>query len=140
MQNKWQTVFMIAKSVAPSGIFRWYRKIRLDRKLQVGETEFTQRKTLVTSAHQTSKISQRFAMNQLKKLQGIWYRNMQNKNQGEKSERFQMKFLFLFCLKKKETNMQGTNAVTQKRTQENFIQNWAVTQSPMLEYIDLGVK
>ena len=38
---------------------RWHRvayfggieKIRLDRKLQVGETEFTQRKTLVTSAH-----------------------------------------------------------------------------------------
>ena len=58
----------------------------------------------------------------------------------EKSESFQMKFLFLFCLKKKETNMQGTNAITQKRTQENFIQNWAVTQSPMLEYIDLGVK
>ena len=26
-------------------------KIRLDQKLQVGETEFTQRKTLVTSAH-----------------------------------------------------------------------------------------
>jgi len=38
---------------------RWHRvvcfggteKIRLDQKLQVGETEFTQRKTLVTSAH-----------------------------------------------------------------------------------------
>ena len=38
---------------------RWHRvahfggteKIRLDRNLQVGETEFTQRKTLVTSAH-----------------------------------------------------------------------------------------
>ena len=38
---------------------RWHRvvcfggteKIRLDRKLQVGETKFTQRKTLVTSAH-----------------------------------------------------------------------------------------
>ena len=38
---------------------RWHRvvcfghtkKIRLDRKLQVGETEFTQRITLVTSAH-----------------------------------------------------------------------------------------
>ena len=38
---------------------RWHRvahfsgteKIRLDRKLQVGETEFTQRKTLVTSSH-----------------------------------------------------------------------------------------
>ena len=38
---------------------RWHRvahfggteKIQLDRKLQVGETEFTQRKTLVTSAH-----------------------------------------------------------------------------------------
>ena len=35
---------------------------------------------------------------------------MQSKNQKEKSEGFQMK-----RLKKKETNMQGTNAITQKR-------------------------
>ena len=41
---------------------------------------------------------------------------------------------------KGETNMHETNARTQKRTQENFIYSWAVTKSPMLEYIDLGVK
>ena len=41
---------------------------------------------------------------------------------------------------KGETNMHETNAKTQKRTQENFIQRWSATKSPMLEYIDLGVK
>ena len=41
---------------------------------------------------------------------------------------------------KGETNMHETNARAQKRTQENFIQNWSATKSPMLEYIDLGVK
>ena len=41
---------------------------------------------------------------------------------------------------KLETNMHETNARAQKRTQENFIQKWSATKSPMLEYIDLGVK
>ena len=27
-----------------------------------------------------------------------------------------------------------------RETVENFIQNWSATKSPMLEYIDLGVK
>ena len=33
-----------------------------------------------------------------------------------------------------------TNAKTQKKTHGNFIQKWSATKSPMLEYIDLGVK
>ena len=45
-----------------------------------------------------------------------------------------------FFLKEGETNMHETNARAQKRTQENFIYSWAVTKSPMLEYIDLGDK
>ena len=45
-----------------------------------------------------------------------------------------------FFLNKGETNMHETNARAQKITQENFIQNWSATKSPMLEYIDLGVK
>ena len=27
-----------------------------------------------------------------------------------------------------------------RETKENFIQNWSATKSPMLEYIDFGVK
>ena len=50
-------------------------------------------------------------------------------NKREKKE-IQMKFFL-----KGETNMQEHG-----ETQENFIQNWSVTKSPMLEYIDLGVK
>ena len=58
----------------------------------------------------------------------------ENAEQTEKKE-IQMKFFL-----KGETNMHDTNARAQKRTQENFIQKWSVTKSPMLEYIDLGVK
>ena len=58
----------------------------------------------------------------------------ENAEQTEKKES-QMKFFL-----KGETNMHETNAKTQKRTQENFIQRWSATKSPMLEYIDLGVK
>ena len=58
---------------------------------------------------------------------------MQSK-QKEKKE-IQMKFFL-----KGETNMHEANAKTYKLTQENFIQRWSATKSPMLEYIDLGVK
>ena len=58
----------------------------------------------------------------------------ENAEQTKKKE-IQMKFFL-----KGETNMHETNAKTQKRTQENFIQRWSATKSPMLEYIDLGVK
>ena len=57
---------------------------------------------------------------------------MQNK---QKRKEIQMKFFL-----KGETNMHETNARAQKKTQENFIQNWLATKSPMLEYIDLGFK
>ena len=59
----------------------------------------------------------------------------ENAEQTEKKE-IQMKFFLL----KGETNMHDTNAKTHRRTQENFIQRWWATESPMLEYIDLGVK
>ena len=59
---------------------------------------------------------------------------MQSK-QKEKKE-IQMKFFL-----KGEINMHETNARSHKKTtQENFIQRWSATKSPMLEYIDLGVK
>ena len=57
-----------------------------------------------------------------------------NAEQTEDKE-IQMKFFL-----KGETNMHETNARAQKRTRENFIQRWSATESPMLEYIDLGVK
>ena len=41
--------------------------------------------------------------------------------QKEKSESFVDEVFFCFFVREKETNMQGTNAITQKRTQENFI-------------------
>ena len=62
-----------------------------------------------------------------------WMHKMHRK-QKEKKE-IKMKFFL-----KGETNMHETNAKTQRRTQENFIQRWSATKSPMLEYIDLGVK
>ena len=62
-----------------------------------------------------------------------WMHKMQSK-QEEKKE-IQMKFFL-----KGETNMHETNTRAQKRTQENFIQSWSAKKSPMLEYIDLGVK
>ena len=58
----------------------------------------------------------------------------ENAEQTEKKE-IQMKFFL-----KRETNMHETIERAQKGTQENFIQNWSATKSPMLEYIDLGVK
>ena len=61
-----------------------------------------------------------------------WMQGMQNTNKQKKN----LDEVFL----KGETNMHETNAKTQKRTQENFIQRWSATKSPMLEYIDLGVK
>ena len=60
--------------------------------------------------------------------------DVENAEQTEKKES-QMKFFL-----KGETNMHETNAKTQRRKQENFIQRWSATKSPMLEYIDLGVK
>ena len=61
-----------------------------------------------------------------------WMQGMQNKQKQKRN----LDEVFL----KGETNMHETNARSQKRTQENFIQNWSATKSPMLEYIDLGVK
>ena len=62
---------------------------------------------------------------------------MQNKNKEKREETERSRWSFFL---KGETNMRETNAKTQKRTQENFIQRWSATKSPMLEYIDLGVK
>ena len=59
----------------------------------------------------------------------------ENAEQTERKNEIQMKFFL-----KGETNLHETNAKTQKRTQENFIQRWSATESPMLEYIDVGVK
>ena len=33
-QNKWQTIFSVVKSVAPSGMLRWYRKISVGPKIK----------------------------------------------------------------------------------------------------------
>ena len=55
---------------------------------------------------------------------------------AEQTERNLDEVFFL----KGETKMHETNAKTQKRIQENFIKRWSATKSPMLEYIDLGVK
>ena len=59
----------------------------------------------------------------------------QNAKNAEQTERSLDEVFF-----EGETNMHETNAKTQRRTQENFIQRWSATESPMLEYIDLGVK
>ena len=32
-QNKWQTVFPVVKSVAPSGMLRWYREFSVGPKI-----------------------------------------------------------------------------------------------------------
>ena len=55
-------------------------------------------------------------------------------NREKKRKEISMKFFLkgeLACM----IQMQG-----HKETTENFISNWSVTKSPMLEYIDLGVK
>ena len=63
-----------------------------------------------------------------------------NELDAESAEQTENKEIQMKFFLKRETNMHETNAKTQKRTQENFIQRWLATKSPMLEYIDLGVK
>ena len=59
--------------------------------------------------------------------------NAENKREKKRRET-QMKFFLkgeLACMRQMQEH---------KETIENFIQNWSATKSPMLEYIDLGVK
>ena len=57
-----------------------------------------------------------------------WMLGMQNKNKKKKRNLDEGKQI---C--KRQMQEQG-------ETLENFIQIWSATKSPMLEYIDLGVK
>ena len=59
-------------------------------------------------------------MNYLKDLQGIKCRKCRTKTKGKKKKLKDLDEVF-FLKKRKKINMHETNAITQKRTQENFI-------------------
>ena len=65
-------------------------------------------------------------MNQMHEMQ-----NITKKRKGNLDEVFFEKEGEQICKKQMQEH---------RETLENFIQNWSATKSPMLEYIDLGVK
>ena len=111
-QNKWQTIFSVVKSVAPSGMLRLYRKESVGPKI----TNWWNR---VHLRENTCHLSSLRLVRSHKDLQGIYWK-MCNELECRRCRANKKESIWSLFLKG-ETNIHETNAKTQKRTQENFI-------------------